>query len=152
KQGHHCQRPGSTRKGGLLAASRAQAQCPPGKEEREPRPLLRRTSARASVNWSIGLTIFTLLTLLALGSGRTLAQHSGIAIKGSSAPLTGISPQENRGSLLVPLRGYCEQHGARVAWIARTHTAIVHKDQITIVLKIGDLCAHVNGQYTPLEA
>ncbi|MCG7385025.1 copper amine oxidase N-terminal domain-containing protein [Paenibacillus sp. ACRRY] len=69
-------------------------------------------------------------------------------------PVTSISAaaEEPAGSEnLVPIREIAEKNGAEVSWQQKTGQITIRKNELTIVVKIGEKQAIVNGQVLPLD-
>lgn len=63
-----------------------------------------------------------------------------------------VMPVIENGRTLVPMRGIFEALGAIVAWDEKTSTVIGVKDDVAIVLQIGNDVAKVNGKNVNLDA
>ena len=70
-----------------------------------------------------------------------------VELNGHELPLGGSNPVSNgAGRTLVPARAISESLGYSVHWNGGTQQVILQKNDRTIVLKIGDRRAEVNGQ------
>ncbi|UPK41407.1 stalk domain-containing protein [Paenibacillus pabuli] len=69
-------------------------------------------------------------------------------------PMVSISAatqQPTDGKSLVPVREIAEKNGAVVSWQQETGQITIRKNELTIVVKVGEKQAIVNGQVTPLD-
>ncbi|WP_433922841.1 alpha/beta hydrolase family protein [Paenibacillus taichungensis] len=69
-------------------------------------------------------------------------------------PVTSISAateQTADGKALVPIREIAEKNGAEVSWQQTTGQITIRKNELTIVVKVGEKQAIVNGQVLPLD-
>jgi len=62
-----------------------------------------------------------------------------------------VQPQIMNGRTMVPLRAIFEEMGATIEWDGATRTVTAEKDDIVVVLTIGDTSPTVNGQVVPLD-
>lgn len=69
-------------------------------------------------------------------------------------PVTSISAaaEEHAGNEnLVPIREIAEQNGAEVSWQQKTGQITIRKNELIIVVKVGEKQAIVNGQVVPIS-
>jgi len=62
-----------------------------------------------------------------------------------------VPPQIINGRTLVPLRAICEELGASIDWVANTKTVTATKDDIVIVLTIGNSSPKINGRLVSID-
>ncbi len=74
-----------------------------------------------------------------------------VTVNGEFVPFYGTQPQMVNGRILVPLRGVMEKLGAEVSWRPETRTAVATDADTSVVLRIGDREAAVNGQPVYLD-
>jgi len=84
--------------------------------------------------------------------GMTPAQQQiSVVVNGRPVQFETIGPIEDRGRVLVPLRGVFEQMGAQVDWDSYNQRVTAAKGGTTIKLNIGSSYAMVNGNNIPLD-
>ncbi|PQP81580.1 hypothetical protein C0Q44_17865 [Paenibacillus sp. PCH8] len=69
-------------------------------------------------------------------------------------PVTSISAateEPTGGKALVPVREIAKKNGAEVSWQQKTGQITISKNDLTIVVKVGEKQAIVNGQVVPLD-
>jgi len=82
----------------------------------------------------------------ALSASQT-ASASGITIELDGRPLqTEVAPVLMNGSVLLPIRDVFEALGAKLTWDNSSKTVTATRDQMTLVYRIGDPTAQLNGQ------
>jgi hypothetical protein len=74
-----------------------------------------------------------------------------VFVNGDPVAFPNQPPVIQDGFVLVPLRGVFEKLGAGVQYAAPTKTVTAVRDTVTIVLRLGDPFAYVNGQQRPLS-
>lgn len=67
-------------------------------------------------------------------------------------PFTGQQPINDRGHVLVPLRGVFEKMGAKVGYDAASHKVTAKSDKSSIELNVGSAEATVDGKPVTLDA
>lgn len=75
-----------------------------------------------------------------------------VTINGEPVPFPGQGPVQQAGSVLVPLRGVFEKLGASVKFDATSKTITAVKGPTTVVLRLGETSATVNGEARTLTA
>ncbi|SDG08143.1 Uncharacterized lipoprotein YddW, UPF0748 family [Fontibacillus panacisegetis] len=104
--------------------------------------------------WLIPLLVMMMIIPM-VGSpkaGAASAKEIQIYLDGALVPSDTspyIKPKEN--VTMVPLRVISEGLGARVEWSQQTKTAVIQKDNNTLVLVIGKKTAEVNGEQVGLD-
>lgn len=68
------------------------------------------------------------------------------------ASISAATPEPTKVKSLVPIREIAEKSGAKVSWQQKTGQITISKNDLTIVVKVGEKQATVNGQAVPLEA
>ena len=97
------------------------------------------------------LTVVLAATFAFNSTGFVLADQTILVkINGVEKSFDQMPVMEN-DRVLVPMRGIFEALGATVAWEEATETVSGQKDGTTVVLKIGDTSAQVNGQPITLD-
>ncbi|WP_334077057.1 family 10 glycosylhydrolase [Paenibacillus sanfengchensis] len=104
--------------------------------------------------WLLALLVFVLVWP-ASGTGQVQAaldrdiqiMMDGEILPSDSAPY--VKPIVN--VTMVPLRVISEEMGAGIDWSSATRSATIEKDGSTLVLKMGNKTAEVNGTNVPLE-
>jgi len=85
------------------------------------------------------------------GSQGSVAAPISVTVNGNPVSFSGTPPMEQRGSVLVPLRGVFEALGASVDYNAATRTINAQKGSSYVVLPLGSTAATVNGQTRTLS-
>src|SRR5215472_3215299 len=110
--------------------------------------------------WAALLVVDLVLVLAAGGAGVAQAQTETQAV--TPAPYVrvlvdgqpvsfDVPPVVALGRVLVPLRGVFNRLGAIVTWDPGSQTVMAARGDTSIVLRIGDTQAHINGQPTLMD-
>lgn len=95
-----------------------------------------------------------LAALGVLGAAPAFAQDGAVKVSVDNAPVpfTGQQPINDRGHVLVPLRGVFEKMGAKVGYDAASHKVTAKSDKSSIELNVGSTEATVDGKPVSLDA
>lgn len=102
-------------------------------------------------------TNYTLNLFAALGvfiSAPVLAQDGSVkvSVDNTPVPFTGQQPINDKGHVMVPLRGVFEKMGAKVSYDAATHKVTAKSDKSSIELNVGTTDATVDGKPVTLDS
>jgi hypothetical protein len=89
--------------------------------------------------------------LICLGSGAAKAQNITVDVNNQPVVFSGTSPMQQKGAVLVPLRGVFEALGAQVNYNPASKTIVAQKGSTTVELTVGSATATVDGQSQPLS-
>ena len=83
-----------------------------------------------------------------------LAQNGAVKVSVDNAPVpfTGQQPINEKGHVLVPLRGVFEKMGAKVSYDAATHKVTAKSDKSSIEMNVGTTEATVDGKPVTLDS
>lgn len=89
-----------------------------------------------------------------LGTVPAFAQDGAVKVSVDNAPVpfTGQQPINDRGHVMVPLRGVFEKMGAKVSYDAASHKVTAKSDKSSIELNVGSTEATVDGKPVSLDA
>jgi len=73
-----------------------------------------------------------------------------VTVNGEAIVFTGQQPVQQEGFVMVPLRGVFEKLGATVQYAAATKTVNAVKGNTSVMLRLGDPYAYLNGAPRPL--
>jgi hypothetical protein len=114
----------------------------------------------AARRWPVLLTLTLVLGLFPDGAmvayaqgeapGVTPAPYVRVLIDGQPVSFD-VPPVVALGRVLVPLRGVFNRLGAIVTWDPGSQTVLAARGDTSIVLRIGDTQAHINGQPTLMD-
>lgn len=95
-----------------------------------------------------------LAALGVLGTAPVFAQDGTVKVSVDNAPVqfTGQQPINDRGHVMVPLRGVFEKMGAKVGYDAASHKVTAKSDKSSIELNVGSTEATVDGKPVSLDA
>lgn len=115
---------------------------------------------RAARPWAVLVTLTLVLGLFPAGTmvahaqpeapGVTPAPYVRVLVDGQPVSFD-VPPVVAVGRILVPLRGVFHRLGAIVTWDPGSQTVLAARGDTSIVLRIGDTQAHINGQPTLMD-
>lgn len=91
------------------------------------------------------------LTALLTGASSANAQNINVTVDGDVVSFNGQQPVKQFGTVLVPLRGVFEKLGAHVEFDGASKSIRALKGSTTVMLRIGETAAQVNGQARTLS-
>ncbi len=95
-------------------------------------------------------SIAVLAGILVIG-GAWAQSAINVVVNGQQVQFNNKLPTQERGRVLVPLRGVLEQLGAYVGWDQATQTVTASKGDLDLKLPIGSRTARVNGNDVQLD-
>jgi len=110
--------------------------------------ILRRSAVLLILGLILGVT--TNGVTVAQAQFATPAPYVRVLVDGQPVPFD-VPPVVAVGRVLVPLRGVFTRLGAIVTWDPGTQTVLAARGDTSIMLRIGDTQAHINGQPTLMD-
>lgn len=81
----------------------------------------------------------------------TFAQQIQATVNGTPVFFSDVQPMMVNSRVMVPLRGVFEQMSADVDWVAATQTVTAKTQDRTVVLRVGDPVATINGRTVTMD-
>ena len=101
-------------------------------------------------NWKATRTLAIAAGVLVI-SGAWAQQQIHVMVNGKQVQFQNSGPRQERGRVLVPLRGVLEELGAYVGWDQSTRMVTASRGDLNIKMTVGSTMADVNGRAVAMD-